>query len=315
MFTVAGLEVPGLLGRLDLAVPLLELPEHALVTEMKAVEATIKDQDGRSMVARSESNKAAFALNPVNVTSTDNKRSKMLLSRILKHKKMRRARIDMARHHAAKGEGLEVAAGGDVQSELSGKDLSIASSKSQLKCFQTLRQVAAVINNDQAHETDVIITHQEAERSLREELADSNKGPAKTKVDAAVAVDTINAPQHEKASLRAQPDGVIGENVGLRFDVRLGAVRKAGLVVQEDIVRRLSGEIGCVETDILQNMPDPLDGEKTGCSSDPLTPGKDDDKIIDMDPLPEVVVPGELPAAFSMKAHDSRPYVIDVPFI
>ncbi|KAG8857865.1 hypothetical protein FRB96_005584 [Tulasnella sp. 330] len=253
---MAGLEVPGLLGRLDLAVPLLELAEHALVTEMKAVEATIKDQDGRSMVARSESNKAAFALNPVNVTSTDNKRSKVLLSRILMHKKMR---------------------------------LRVAN-------FQ-------------------IITHQEAERSLREELADSNKGPAKTKVDAAVAVDTINAPQYEKASLRAQLDGVIGENVGLRFDVRLGVVRKAGLVVLEDMVRRLSGEIGCVETDILQNMPDALDGEKTGCSSDPLTPGKDDDKIVDKDPLPEVVIPGELPAALSMKAHDSPPYVIDVPFI
>ncbi|KAG8851809.1 hypothetical protein FRB96_009084 [Tulasnella sp. 330] len=227
-----------------------------------------------------------------------------------------------------------------LQTELSGKDLAIAGLKSQLDGAQTVLRTVTAISDGLAHKKDVamrelarvsviisllareanvqVAARQEAERSLREQVADAKKGQATADVDAAVAIDTINGLQDENATLRAnlanlaqELEGAVQENAGLRFDVRLDVLRKARITSLEDRIKGFGGEVGCVETDILKDMAEPSGDEDMAHYSDPLD--NDDSEIVTAELIPEVAVTGELPEVSPTRAFGSYPEVIEAP--
>ncbi|KAG8881355.1 hypothetical protein FRB98_004399 [Tulasnella sp. 332] len=226
------------------------------------------------------------------------------------------------------------------QTELSGKDLAIAGLKSQLDAAQTLVRTATAVSDGLAHKRDIavrelarvsvivsllareanvqVVARQEAERSLREQVADAKKGQVTAEVHAAVAVDAINGLQDENATLRAnlanlarELEGAVQENAGLRFDVRLDVLRKARIISLEDRIRGFGGEVGCVETDILKDIAETSGNEDAAYYSDPFD--NDDGEIVDTQLIPEVAITGELPEVSPTRALGSHSEVIEAP--
>ncbi|KAG8867212.1 hypothetical protein FRB98_004294, partial [Tulasnella sp. 332] len=294
----------------------------AAVTPYQAEVATLKDEIAEKQeqlmdamgnyVTLSEAKRTA-------ATSFDEERSRLLAALNVEKKRV----VDLRREH----------------------ETQVTTMESSLERLQTALQDAAAANRDLTREKEgtqqdlsyessrcrllelqnegLVLRHSVAMEMLEQEVVNVKKGLAKAEGDTVAVREVTRELEHTNASLsvdlanRAEElRSVVAANVSLKFDLRLEALKNARLVVLEEVIRGLGGEVGCAETDVLRvaYIPEQSDEDEEIYYSHPRTPTDDDDDGTAATAItPGMAVLHDLPEASSVQTGDVKSDDLDAP--